>query len=222
MMLVRATRDLPADTEITWWYDPPPTAPTAYLERQRLLRKNWGFMCKCGICREMRDTPGRVLNARKALLKEVRELVGTQRSIVGMKSLRKAEKAVAKWAATHKLRPGEAPWLGVSNLQLMLASRYRTCGEPVESVKMAMEALRSLGYVIDGGDVREGGQPPVVKEWGLMADHAIDCWMFVLGVSQLAAPWWVDTVEKYAKTTYRMCWGEDETFEKMSGGGKWA
>ena len=220
MMMVRATRNLPADTELTWWYVPPPTEPTAYLERQRQLRKNWGFMCRCGECREARDTPGSVLETRKALLKEVGELVGAQRSTVGVRSVRKAEKAVARWAATYKRSPGEAPRLGVSNLQVMLAARYRACDEPVESVKMAMEALKSLGFVIEGGNLQGEGMPPVVKEWGLMADHVVDGWMFLRDVFQLAAPWWVDAVEKYAKTAYRTCWGEDETFEKVYGGGE--
>jgi hypothetical protein len=38
-MLARATRDLPANTELTWWYQP----PMAINHRQRTekLRQNW-------------------------------------------------------------------------------------------------------------------------------------------------------------------------------------
>lgn len=218
MMIVRATRNLPADTEITWWYDPPPTEPTAYLERLRVLRKNWGFVCKCGECREARDTPGSVLETRKALWRDVKGLVGAQRTTVGIGAVKKAEKALAKLAATYKRSPMEAPRLGVSSWQATLAARYRACGKPEESVRMALEALKSLGFVIEGGDVREGGQPPVVKEWGLMVDHVVDCWLFLRDVSQLVAPWCVEAAERYAKTAYRACFGEDETFEKTYGG----
>lgn len=218
MMIVRATRNLPADTEITWWYDPPPTEPTAYLERLRLLRKNWGFVCKCGECREARDTPGSVLETRKALWRDVKELVGAQRTAVGIGAVRKAEKALAKLAATYKRSPREAPRPGVSSWQVTLAARYQALGRPEESMKMAMESLKSLGHVIEGGELQGEARPPVVKEWGLMVDHVVDCWMFVLDVARPVAPWWVDTVQGYAKTAYRVCWGEDETFEKTYGG----
>jgi hypothetical protein len=39
-MLARATRDLPANTELTWWYQVP-TAEVSHLHRAKKLRQNW-------------------------------------------------------------------------------------------------------------------------------------------------------------------------------------
>ncbi|KAK1836916.1 hypothetical protein QBC39DRAFT_377858 [Podospora conica] len=217
MMLVRAARDIPADTELTCWYTSPPLDAAAYLERQKTLRKNWGFMCKCGSCREARDTPGSVLQKRKAAWKEAQAMISAERGPVGLGVVRKADKVVARLEETHKRSPREVPRLGVSSWQMNLAARYNACGKLEESVKMALESLRSLGCVVDGGDVRAGGQGPVVREWGVTMDHAVDCWMFLAEAYLLLKIEWVSAAMEYAKTAYRVCFGEDETFGENFG-----
>jgi hypothetical protein len=79
MMIARATRDLPADTELTWWYQPPPTEPVSYLSHQKVLLRTWGFMCKCPLCRDLRVTPESVIKKRKQLRADFRVLIPTQK-----------------------------------------------------------------------------------------------------------------------------------------------
>lgn len=68
MMIVRATRDLPPDTEILFWYDP----PTAHGNYDRLRRlKQWSFECDCAICRDDQATSKKTLNSRKQQRAEV-------------------------------------------------------------------------------------------------------------------------------------------------------
>ncbi|KAK0732248.1 hypothetical protein B0H67DRAFT_597857 [Lasiosphaeris hirsuta] len=201
MMMVRATRNLPVDTELTFWYHPPSTDPVPYLEEQRPLLRSWGFMCKCAICRDLRDSPTTVFRALILPLE----------------------------GGTVKKAAAVAPRLAVSELQLFLARAYEQRMRPVESARQALASLESVGFVIAGGDLTSqpagaavgGGAGAVVKvrEWGLMVDHVIDCWMFLRNAYRRAgaAPELAAAAEGYAKTSYRVCFGEDETFEETYG-----
>ena len=58
----------------------------------------------------------------------------------------------------------------------------------------------------------------IVREWGVMMMGVVGCWMFLreayllLLASDLAAG-----AEGYARISYRVCFGEDETFDEMFG-----
>ncbi|KAK4446195.1 hypothetical protein QBC34DRAFT_357213, partial [Podospora aff. communis PSN243] len=229
MMIARATRDLPAGAELTWWYHPPPTEPIPYLERQKILLRTWGFMCKCPMCRDLRDTPQSVIEKRKQLRVEFRTLIPTRRDgqtrslisgrPVGLAALKKAE-GVVKWIiATYKKAATQVPILAVAELQLVLSREWEERGNPLETAKFALAALESHGFVVEGGDLskRSRGEALVVKEWGPMMGSVIDCWMFLRNAYRLAAPELAATAEGFAKVSYRICMGEDETFHETYG-----
>ncbi|RMJ29057.1 hypothetical protein PHISP_00137 [Aspergillus sp. HF37] len=74
--------------------------------------------------------------------------------------------------------------------------------------------LESLGYVVDGGTLpRTSSAPLTVKKWGLMADSLVGCWMILSGLYREVAPDYAAKAKGYATLTYRICVGEDETFE---------
>ncbi|KAK3339820.1 TPR domain protein [Lasiosphaeria hispida] len=235
MMVVRATRNLPADTELTFWYHPPSTDPLPYLERQRPLLRGWGFMCKCAMCHDLRDSPAAVVQKRRDLRAQFRALIpplgGEDQAgrIPGRGAVKKAAAVVDTLNATYKRPAAQAPRWGVSDLQLSLARVYEQRMRPVESARQALASLESVGFVIDGGDLASplagaavgGGAGAVVtaREWGLMVNHVIDCWMFLCNAYRCAgaAPAMAAAAEGYAKTSYRICFGEDETFEDTYG-----
>jgi len=224
MMIVRATCDLPPNTELRWWYQPPGMEPTSYLSHQKPLLKNWGFMCKCAICRDMRDTPESVMQKRRQLRSQFRGLIPTGQGLsfggaLGMDVLRKAEAVVDKLKATFKKPAAQVPRLAVTDLQLVLAREYENRMQPVETCRLALAALESFGFVVEGGELprREGGGGPAVRGSGLMTDNVIDCWMFLRSAYRVAAPEFAAAAEGYAKTAYRICIGEDETFHETYG-----
>ena len=90
--------------------------------------------------------------------------------------------------------------------------------QPLKAIEFALKALESLGYVI------EGGKPPfipnttlVIKKWGLMVDSLVGCWMCLSGAYREVLCGLEAQAEEYAKITYRVCVGEDETFEEVYG-----
>ncbi|KAK0624359.1 hypothetical protein B0T14DRAFT_195653 [Immersiella caudata] len=229
MMIARATRNLPAGTELTWWYHPPPVEPVPYLEHQKVLLRTWGFMCKCALCRDLRNTPESVITKRKRLLAEFRTLVPTREGgqtrslvagrLVGVEALKKAEGVVERTAATYKKPAVEVPRLAVAGLLLVLAREWDERGKPLEVARFALAALEAYGFVVDGGNLATGvgGETLVVKVWGVMVDNVIDCWIFLRKAYQMVAPELVAVAGGYAKVAYRVCIGEDETFDETYG-----
>jgi hypothetical protein len=57
----------------------------------------------------------------------------------------------------------------------------------------------------------------VVKHWGLIEDRLIECWMLLSGAYHLVAPDPGSQAKEYARISYKICVGEDETFEEVYG-----
>lgn len=50
-----------------------------------------------------------------------------------------------------------------------------------------------------------------------MDDDVVGCWMLLAGAYHLMAPMLEPQAEVYAKISYRVCVGEDETFDQTYG-----
>jgi hypothetical protein len=211
MMMVRATRDLTADTEITFWYHMP--VANEYDERQKKFRQ-WDFKCDCTMCQDDQTTKKSVLAKRKSLRADV-----LKRFQSGKKTdAAKIETILATIAATYSRPAFEVPHLPIWDPQLALAKMYTQQNQPVKAIDSALRVLASLGYVIDGGNLpRASGTPMVVKQWGLMIDRLIECWMLLSGAYHLVAPDLETQAEEYARISYKICVGEDETFDETYG-----
>jgi hypothetical protein len=63
-----------------------------------------------------------------------------------------------------------------------------------------------------------GSSMVIVKEWGMMKQDVVDCWMFLREAYWLLlAPDLAAAAQGYAKTAYRIYVGEDETFDETYG-----
>ena len=211
MLIARATRDLPANTEITWWYQPP-TNKSAQ-ERKTTLQQ-WGFVCDCPLCEDQKTTSAAVVGKREVLAGGLGKHAASLRQGGGKKAagvaVAKIEAALDALAATYTRPASEVPRLAVwVAMQKPLMTVVGTGQVPMaRKVKLLLAALGSLGHVIEGGV----GGTVKVQHWGLMADGVVECWMFLRDAYRLTAPELVVPAEGYAKTAYRMVFGEDETF----------
>ncbi|KAJ4287868.1 hypothetical protein N0V88_007581 [Collariella sp. IMI 366227] len=163
-MIARATRDLSANTEITWWYQPP--GANNYAKQKEKLG-HWGF-----------------------------EVIVVKKEVV----VGRMEAAVKAMGETYGRPASEVPRLAVwealqKPLMKLVQTKQLRAGQMVKLILMAFEAL---GFVIEGG----ASGTVVVRQWGLLMDAVVDL-----------APELVKTAEGYARTAYRMVFGEDETFE---------
>lgn len=208
MMMVRATRDLAANTEITFWYHLP--IENEYNERQKHFRQ-WNFKCDCVMCRDDQITEKSVWAKRKRLRADLLKCVMSGKR----KDAAKIETFIATMASTYNRPAFEVPRLSIWDPQLALAKMYTQQGQTVKAIDSALGVLTSLGYVVEGGKLpRTSSAPMVVKQWGLMLDLLAECWMLLAAAYHLLAPDLEAQAEEYARISYKICVGEDETFNE--------
>ncbi|KAJ5781090.1 TPR domain protein [Penicillium paradoxum] len=208
MMIIRATRNLPPDSEITFWYKSPVEGGST---DEQVDLAHWGFKCTCVICHNTDETPGTALAKRKKLKADLMEAFESP----GKPDTIKIEATIASLEDTYHRPLSEVPQLGIWDAYLALAMIYAVYDRPEKAIESAFRTLESLGYVI------EGGRPPfpptaplLVKKWGLMMDGLVGCWMCLAGVYRKRYPWLVAQSEEYARISYLACIGEDETFKE--------
>ncbi|KAG9229870.1 TPR domain protein [Amylocarpus encephaloides] len=208
MMIVRATRDLAPNTEIEFWYHTPIAEEND--DRQKKFEQ-WGFKCDCAMCHDDQTTKRNILNSRKQQRAKV-----LQHLKAGLKAnLPEIEITIVSMEKQYTQLASKVPRLHVWDLHLGLAQVYMQRREPAKAINSALKSLLSLGYVIEGGNVpHKIGTPMVIKQWGLFEDHNIGCWGVLCGAYQLVAPELATQAAQYAKLSYRICVGEDETFEE--------
>ncbi|KAH6641429.1 hypothetical protein F5144DRAFT_133266 [Chaetomium tenue] len=199
-LIARATRDLPANAELTWWYHPLEAS-----DRKETMRRQWGFECDCALCvDEGRLSEGVARRSREGLVEGIRRAVEAG-------SLDAVESDVEALQGTYVRPAVEVPRLEVWDILWEVVEgvvvRRRTVA-PEQAARLILAALRALGYGIEGG---ERGTL-VVREWGVMVSGVVECWVLLREAYRETAPELVAPAEQYARTAYRILVGEDESF----------
>jgi hypothetical protein len=184
----------------------------SYEETQRGLQ-GWGFECKCAICLDARDTPKKLLDKRSALLGDLQTTLSTSKVVVA-----NAERLLSALDKTYKSAPSKVPRLQLWQRHLHLARIYAERQDAAKAVSQALKSLESLGFVIKGGHL-PASSSFVVEQWGLMMDGVIEAWIHLGNAYAVFAPNWMKRAEDYARVAYRVCVGEDVTFEEGYGEG---
>ena len=211
MQIVRASRNLPAGTEITFWYHMPDHT-IAYEKAQKKL-ENWGFKCTCTICEQNKSTKKNVKAKRAALLQD---LIGAFEQRDGA-DLAKAERLLAAIEKTYPVPATEVPRLALWDPYLLLTRLYNSMNRQDKAIQTGCKVLQSLGFVIKRQDPSSLKSPFEVEQWGLMKDHVVETWVHLWTAYAQVAPNLCKKAEEYAKIAYKVCVGEDETFELKYG-----
>ncbi|KAH6612917.1 TPR domain protein [Chaetomium sp. MPI-SDFR-AT-0129] len=227
-IIFRAAQDLAADTEITTWY----VLPSHISEvSQRNPFETWGFECGCAMCTEAKEIGSDVRTKRNALLTELSSMIQGQmdevvRTTVSWdRVLRRVESGVRELEQTFAQSAVEVPrrWLANLLFDVVRMGWNRPIHQKVmtthRAVQLLLWCLRSLGFVIEGG---ERGTLRV-KRWGLLSvdgADAMSCWLSLRRAYQETAPELVTPAEEYARMAYLIHMGEDETFSTTIEGTK--
>ncbi|KAJ5174610.1 uncharacterized protein N7482_000487 [Penicillium canariense] len=216
MMIVRATQDLAPNTELNFWYKSPQDSERdSYSKGRKADLPHWGFQCSCVICQDALNTPSKVLQKREKLMAELRQVSSSQN-----RNLVRFETILSKIAETYSQPPSRVPCFSLWDPYLSLALTYSTQDQPQKVIVFGLKALESLGYIVEGGHIPiTQGMTLVVKKWGLAVDSLVPCWMTLANAYRKVAPDLEDQAKCYAKITYRICVGEDETFNEIYGPG---
>ncbi|KFY84860.1 hypothetical protein V500_08923 [Pseudogymnoascus sp. VKM F-4518 (FW-2643)] len=211
LQVVRATRALPANTELVWAYHEVSEDPVQ--TRQALA--NWGFVCSCGLCAEAARTPEKVRRRRELLRTDLRACVMVKNP--DAIDVPKAERLVAAADATYKAGPVEAPRESLCGLQLMVARVHKNRGEAAKVVGAALGVLRLLGFEVKGAQLPRGKEEFEVVRWGSMAHGVVETWVQLWVAYATVAPELCADAERCARICYKICVGEDETFDDSYG-----
>ncbi|KAK2800759.1 hypothetical protein FQN51_005899 [Onygenales sp. PD_10] len=207
MMIVRASQDLAPNTEISFWYKSPLSQG---IDNKQIDMSNWGFKCSCAICQDLQKTANGELATRKRL----RAILVKESSSPKSPKTAKFDSILSKLAETYQKPATEVPRIAISDPYLGLAISCMP-NDPQKTCQYALKALESLGYIIEGGNIPHvPGTPLFVKQWGLMVATNVRCWMTLAAVYRVVAPDIAAQAEEYARITYRILVGEDETFEE--------
>ncbi|KAN0077855.1 hypothetical protein V8E54_006159 [Elaphomyces granulatus] len=210
LQLVHATRDIPPDTELTFWYRT--LAGGSYEERQESL-KNWGFECDCPICLDAKNTPKKVLEKRDALHGDLKTALDAV-----VLDVAKTERLLAAIELTYKIPASEVSRLALWAPYLRLMHAYVAENQLVKLLASALKGLECLGFVIKGANPLESPDTPFeVVQWGVVIDTVIEAWMHLWTTYAILAPHLCQKAEDCAIVTYRICIGEDVTFEESFG-----
>jgi hypothetical protein len=222
LLIARATRDLPPSTELTWAYKGPDVGSESESESDRTSRKtmfqHWGFECDCALCADAKGLREGVVRTRKELVEGLQRVVGEGASTLSRDAVVEwLESGIEALEKTYARPAEEVPRLEVWTVlgkvvqAVWVRKRILTAEQAVEVI---LRALKTLGYVIEGG---ERGTV-VVRKWGPVVGGEVECWLMLRDAYRETAPELVAPAEEYARTAYRILVGEDETFGQRAGG----
>jgi hypothetical protein len=208
LMFIREAKELAPNTEITFWYHMP--FDESYEDRQKRLQY-WGFKCDCSMCEDDQAATQGALAKRKRMKAALKKYFQSGSGA----SLSKIESILAAMTDEYRRPAIEVPRLRLWDLQIAVAQLHMDQKREDQAIDWALRALSSLGYVVEGGHLPHNpGKPLVVKHWGLMMDHLVGCWKLLSVAYRMVAPDLQAQAEYYARITYRVLVGEDETFEE--------
>ena len=205
MIIVRAAKDIPAATEISFWYASP--APGRTWEKTQENLRHWGFQCSCIWCQQDKTTAKKTHTKRAALLEDLKAAFQAS-------NLPKAERLLTAIEKTYSAPAKDIPRLELADPYLLLTRIHNSHNRPQTAIQTALKALTSLGFVIPP-------DPPVssfaVLQWGLPHDQVIETWTHLWTAWDKIAPHLCGKAEEYARLSYRVCVGEDDTFDETVG-----
>lgn len=212
MLTLRATQDISTNAEVTISYKP----PIPELDEERIRFRSWGFVCRCVLCEDDYVTCKGTHDSRKDLHKAA--LAYIRRSSASNATF-KLESIATSLADTYTQPAAKAPRIILFNLLFDLARIYLRKKQPGNAVTATLRTFQALGYVIEGGfPDTETDTPLVVKRWGLFQNSLVECWIIlVLAYRGLMKPGLSAQAEMYAKISYKMSVGEDESFDETYG-----
>ncbi|KAL0932191.1 protein lysine methyltransferase SET5 [Colletotrichum truncatum] len=155
MLLVRATVDIPKETEITHIYLPP---KAAYLLRVPQFRRSWGFTCSCVLCAGEEKSSIEQHKKRVSALAELQAAMKKRNPARFQPdaTIRQIEKLANKLATLHE--PEVYDELNLPRLMLVwptmwLMEAWHTRKQWNKAIKWGHEVFRNFGFV---EPVREG------------------------------------------------------------------
>lgn len=214
MMIVRASRDMEAGTEITFWYKPPGDTKSA--KDLDEVHKHWDFVCGCAICLDARATSAAILMKRQKLTEDVKRAFHFDTPTAPQIELERIERLLDTLSQTYTQPAKDVPRLPLWDLQLVMTRIYASQNKVGKTMELAVKVLTSLGFVVVGADTSQ--TLFTIVRWGLLTSNLVETFLHVrTAFTAMKAVKDSARAEEYAKTTYKILVGEDESFDATYG-----
>ena len=133
-------------------------------------------------------------------------------------NLPNAERILSALEKTYAAPARVVPRLALWNPYLLLTRCYQLRNEHEKTAQTAWKVLESQGFVIKREDTATLNCSPFeISHWGLASDYLVEAWVHLWAAYAHVAPGLCDKVEKCAKMAYKLCVGEDVTFDERYG-----
>lgn len=214
MMIVRASRDMEAGTEITFWYKSPDALKSA--KDLDEAHKHWDFVCGCAMCLDTRATSAAVLRKRQKLTDDVMRAFHFDTPTAPKAELERIERLIDSLSQTYTQPAKDVPRLPLWDLQLTMTRIYASQNKVGKTMEFAVKVLTSLGFVIVGADSSQ--TLFTIVRWGMLANNLVETFLHIrTAFTAMKARKDSARAEEYAKTTFKILVGEDDSFDATYG-----
>lgn len=209
MMIIRASCDIEAETEITMGYRNPDTCPESTKGLDENF-KNWGFVCGCALCLDARATNAVVFRKRRKLIAELGRVF--ESSAIRRNEEKKIEHLLDELNQTYTQPAEIVPRRLLWDPQLVLTRIYVAQNNTSKTMESAVKVLSSLGHIVIGADSSQ--TPFTIVRWGMQVDHLVETLLHIkttfaaMGFGQDS-----ERAKEYAKTVYKILVGENVSFQ---------
>ena len=221
MLIVRATQDMAKDTELLITYQAKLDEDESYDVRKKKLR-GWNFECTCSCCEDSKSYSNELIAKRsslKARFDEFNKEVDPYKveTAAFMKHL---DVLTSRLASTYNPATlGSVPRRGLAQMYICLSRRCSDIMKSRRTIRAARKALEALGFTVTGMDPADKADGELkVEKWGLVVEHLVRAWVAAwTAFAELKNLKKAAVAGRYAKLTYKIVVGEDETFDKVYG-----
>jgi hypothetical protein len=153
MMIIRATKDIPKDTELSQQYI---SHLSYYPERRDTIPKNWDFECDCTLCSTEKQSSEDKHEKRRKLVNQIKTeaLKIKSYSRIPAGTRRKVEQMTKALEDLHEPETyNSIPRLLLAHPSIWLCEAYRWSKNYAKIIKYSLDILRNFGFT---DPVRDG------------------------------------------------------------------
>lgn len=170
------------------------------------------------MCLDAKSTPKKLLKRRHALLGDLDLLVKAAGEATVEINTTQVERLPIAVGRTYQNPARKVPRIALWSKYLLLARVYAAQQDPMKCLTMALKTLESLSFVIEGANILDSSaRPLLVLHWVIMTDGVIEAWVHLWNVYAAFKPQLAEKAGAYARIAYRICIGEDVTFDETCG-----
>ncbi|KAL4795819.1 hypothetical protein BDV19DRAFT_388844 [Aspergillus venezuelensis] len=114
---------------------------------------------------------------------------------------------------TYRQPISEVPRVSVAYAYSILVLIQALTCPPGKVIDNAAKTLKSLGYIVEVGPAAEPSL--TIRRWGIVAENLVGFWWTLSVGYRQSAPGFSKQLEDYARLTFKIIVGENETFDAM-------